>query len=333
MSTDGAEPGAATPATPATPAAPGTTPATPPRRRLATRHRVIAFIVLAVLVYAASVTLYASSGRVGSTGEPETPKPGGVTVIMSPQAVDAVGQTITMEVTIKPSAELDDPESIGPKNPISIIISPVAGNQVVDFAADAIPGTQNVKVLTSGEVETWPFDHYSVGPGTDDPGVAVIAYTTVDGVKESVPTTIFMTGSLPGWTLGASLATSSNTTVTTADGVQPVPFVDLTAHRSASTLAFALVLLSLLVVMPVLVLFVAITAYRGKRKVEASFNSWMGAMLFATIPLRTFLPGSPPIGSWIDFLIVLWVIVGLVTGLAIYVAAWYRWGTSATPRV
>jgi hypothetical protein len=80
------------------------------------------------------------------------------------------------------------------------------------------------------------------------------------------------------------------------------------------------------------VLFVAITAFRGRRKVEASFMSWMGAMLFATIPLRTFLPGSPPIGSWIDFLIVLWVIVGLIAGLAIYVAAWMRWGTPAAPR-
>ena len=49
-------------------------------------------------------------------------------------------------------------------------------------------------------------------------------------------------------------------------------------------------------------------------------------MLFATIPLRTFLPGSPPIGSWIDFTVVLWVVVGLIVGLAIYVAAWARWG-------
>jgi Domain of unknown function (DUF4436) len=49
-------------------------------------------------------------------------------------------------------------------------------------------------------------------------------------------------------------------------------------------------------------------------------------MLFATVPLRTFLPGSPPIGSWIDFTIVLWVIVALVTGLGLYVTAWSREG-------
>lgn len=108
-----------------------------------------------------------------------------------------------------------------------------------------------------------------------------------------------------------------------------VPTIDITASRSVSTLAFGFLLLGLLVVMPTLVLFVAIRSYTGKRKVEATLTSWMGAMLFATIPLRTFLPGSPPIGSWIDFLIVLWVIVGLIAGLTIYVLAWNRWGTPA----
>jgi hypothetical protein len=53
----------------------------------------------------------------------------------------------------------------------------------------------------------------------------------------------------------------------------------------------------------------------------------MAAMLFATIPLRTFLPGSPPIGSWVDYLVVLWVVAGLVLGMVTYVLAWLRWGT------
>jgi phage shock protein PspC (stress-responsive transcriptional regulator) len=103
-------------------------------------------------------------------------------------------------------------------------------------------------------------------------------------------------------------------------------YVSIDAARSGSTIAFGFVLLTLMVLMPCLVLFVAIAAFRAKRKVEPSFMSWMGAMLFATIPLRTFLPGSPPIGSWIDFLVVLWVVVGLISGLAIYVAAWWKWG-------
>jgi hypothetical protein len=54
-------------------------------------------------------------------------------------------------------------------------------------------------------------------------------------------------------------------------------------------------------------------------------------MLFATVPLRTFLPGSQPIGSWIDYLVVLWVVAGLICGMVIYVSAWWRWGARADP--
>ena len=33
-----------------------------------------------------------------------------------------------------------------------------------------------------------------------------------------------------------------------------------------------------------------------------------------------------PIGSWIDYLIVLWVLAALVAGLVIFVVAWLRRG-------
>ncbi|GAA0993931.1 DUF4436 family protein [Subtercola frigoramans] len=115
--------------------------------------------------------------------------------------------------------------------------------------------------------------------------------------------------------------------MTTETGKHSLPTVEITARRSASIVAFGIVLLVLMAVLPVLVLFLALRANTGRRKVEATLTSWIGAMLFAIIPLRTFLPGSPPVGSWIDYLVVLWVIVGLVTGLAIYVLAIDRWGT------
>jgi hypothetical protein len=170
-------------------------------------------------------------------------------------------------------------------------------------------------------VENWPFDRY-------DANIVVLAYTTVDGVKTTLPTFVEWKGSLSGWNFQVQENDERTAAVTDADGAtDALPTIDIGASRSGSTLAFGFLLLALLVVMPTLVLFVAIRAYTGHRKVEATLTSWMGAMLFATIPLRGFLPGSPPIGSWIDFLVVLWVIVGLIAGLTIYVLAWNRWGT------
>jgi hypothetical protein len=47
-------------------------------------------------------------------------------------------------------------------------------------------------------------------------------------------------------------------------------------------------------------------------------------MLFAVVPLRNFLPGSPPTGAWIDQTIVIWVLLGPAVAMMIYIVAWYR---------
>jgi hypothetical protein len=48
------------------------------------------------------------------------------------------------------------------------------------------------------------------------------------------------------------------------------------------------------------------------------------AMLFAIVALRNFLPGNPPLGSWIDQAVVLWVLIGLVVAMALFILAWWR---------
>ena len=52
----------------------------------------------------------------------------------------------------------------------------------------------------------------------------------------------------------------------------------------------------------------------------------LGKMLFAVVPLRNFLPGSPPAGSWIDQAVVQWVLIGLGTAMTLYIIAWVRQG-------
>ncbi len=44
-------------------------------------------------------------------------------------------------------------------------------------------------------------------------------------------------------------------------------------------------------------------------------------MLFAVVPLRNILPGTPPAGSWIDQAVVIWVLIALATALVFYIAA------------
>jgi hypothetical protein len=244
---------------------------------------------------------------------------------MAPVAVNGPGERLSVDVRVFPqdSIVVDD---LTLTRDLTVIISPIDGTQAIELKAGSLAlQTKTITIPASGTVENWPFDRYNAN-------LKIVAYSTVDGVKEYAPVYVQWAGSLSGWNFAVAQNDVLTVPVVLADGsTEYAPTIDIGASRSGSTFAFGFLLLGLLVVMPVLVLFVAIRAFTGHRKVEATLTSWMGAMLFAVVPLRGFLPGSPPIGSWIDFLVVLWVIVALITGLTIYVLAWNRWGTPATP--
>jgi len=297
------------------------------RRPRGRRVVAIAVVLLVVLGYVAVVLLYAANSRSEQGGSAGSPDADAVVVKMSPVAVNGPGERLSIDARILPPDSLVADDNLTLTQNLSVIISPIDGTQAVSLEADALAFvTKTVSVPAAGTVENWPFDRY-------DARIVLLAYTTVDGVKQPLPTFVEWEGSLSGWDFDVRENTEDTASISTADGTtQPLNTIDIGASRSGSTFAFGFLLLALLVVIAALVLFVSIRAYTGRRKVEATLTSWMGAMLFATIPLRGFLPGSPPIGSWIDFLVVLWVIVGLIAGLTVYVLAWNRWG-SPTPQL
>ncbi|HEY5117303.1 MAG TPA: DUF4436 family protein [Nakamurella sp.] len=87
---------------------------------------------------------------------------------------------------------------------------------------------------------------------------------------------------------------------------------------------FGLSLVVVLIMLPITCWIVGLKLYREDRLFEAGFLGWIAAMLFATIPIRNFFPGSPPPGSWVDVLVTLWVVVALTMALVIGMAAFIR---------
>jgi hypothetical protein len=284
--------------------------------------------VLTAVVIAAYVVvalLYAAGGRSTSIEQAPLPEPGAVEVEFAPIALDGPAERLSLDVHVDaPDSVIDQTDGITVNAPLTVVITPIDGTQsVVLGAGDLAHTTKTVQTTVTGAIENWPFDRY-VGE------LAVFAFTTFDGEKQAVPVTLHWAGYISGWDFRVVEDYSQDLgELKLPSGATPLGAIVIDAKRSGSTFAFGFLLLGVMVVIPVLVLFVAIRAFSGRRKVEATLMSWMGAMLFATIPLRAFLPGSPPIGAWIDFLIVLWVIVALVAGLAIYVMAWNRWGSPA----
>ena len=98
----------------------------------------------------------------------------------------------------------------------------------------------------------------------------------------------------------------------------------ITLHRSKGPLIFDFGICLVLIALPVLALWVAIPMALGRTSFVPPFITWYAAMLFAIVPLRNILPGSPPFGSWIDQAVVLWVLIGLVAAMTLFLIAWWR---------
>ncbi|MEI8082969.1 MAG: DUF4436 family protein [Actinomycetes bacterium] len=101
-------------------------------------------------------------------------------------------------------------------------------------------------------------------------------------------------------------------------------YLDLTVKRSGGTLAIVVVMLVLMVTLAVIALAVSSRVALQRRRIEATMSSWLAGMLFALIPLRTFLPGAPPVGSWMDILVFFWVLFGLMAAIVIFIGSWLR---------
>lgn len=275
-------------------------------------------IAAVVIVYAVVVALYASSSRTDiAAGGCADPAPAAsIRYSLEPTAIDAIGHRIGATIAIDDLGPLEDAQSGLPTQDLTMLVTGTDGQQVYEFAADRVPASQPLSFLSTGEITQWPFDTY-----TAEFTVVTTEGSLTDG--RSVPTRICGAAYVPGWEVAATQVEGDETLV--IDG-EPVEKIQLTASRSPATIAFGIVILALMVTLPVLGLTVSIRLLRGRRKTEATLMSWIAAMLFATIPLRGFLPGSPPIGSWVDYLVVLWVVAGLVASLVIAALAWLRWG-------
>ncbi|GAA1688492.1 DUF4436 domain-containing protein [Microbacterium sediminicola] len=284
------------------------------------RRRVVALfgsIIAVVLVYLTVVIAYGLSGDVDTAGSTGDAGPGDVILELTPTDVDAAGNRLSVRIEPTDLGSYSS-DRITPDETLHLFVTNTDGPRTIEWAADEVAAPATTVLVTDGYVEQWPFDRYTTE--------SVIVPVRVDADGEAVPISYQLSadGRVPGWAITARGDVVN--TVDTADGPVDLIGVTFTATRAPSTIAFGIVLLTLMVVMPVLVLTAAFTVLRGKRKIEVTMLGWIGAMLFATIPLRNFLPGSPPIGSWVDYLIVLWVIAGLVAGLVVFVVAWLRDG-------
>lgn len=260
--------------------------------------------VLAV-VYGLVVAAYAMSGGDPSPTDTRQPTASGVLVYIDLDGLDGDTFSLDTRVSVYPGRGLLDSDG-RLRRSMTVAISPAATDDTLSFAAGSRAGSRPVELYVDGDIHRWPFDSYT----------ATDLQIRVSAAGTPVPAQVVVTNSMTSWTTHVQ-----HPPTTTAGSA-----VTVTVSRTPAVIGFAIALCLVLVVLPGLALFVSINTLRRRKQFLPPIVTWFAVMLFAIVPLRNLFPGTPPIGSWVDYTVVLWVIIGLATALTLYVTAWWKQG-------
>lgn len=269
------------------------------------RFTALGLVIFFVAAYAITIGLYANSG----CGCPLPVTQGqsaadGTTVTIDVVELQSMKGALVANISVAPGPGLVDPVTRGLSEDFAVVVHSAVTPSKRTWTKGMLPGDYPVPLTISGDPSSWPLDRCHSGPITAD-----LIYGT-NPIPEQVPARIV--DRLAGWKVAVA-----------GDG-KPSSAYRVEVRRSPSIAAFAAVILSVMVVLAAAALFVAIQTIRNKRKFQPPMTTWYAAMLFAVIPLRNALPDAPPVGSWVDVTVTLWVIVVLAMSMLLYVFCWWR---------
>lgn len=296
----------------------------PPQRRyvatvaaespLLLRHRLqwVAAAILLALVYAASLTVYGLSSNAIEDDAPFAIDDDVIMVLVTAKSLQPTVDRMQAEVTIAAGQDYLHANGDTLNRDITLLLVPSTSHEQIVFREGTAPTTFDTEFIANGNAAMWPFDRFKVNP------MVVEAYEGLGAQRELVPTGVLLDGRVDGWKAKAEPVAVD--TDISRNGIG----VDVRLARTGGNLIYAGILLLMMTTLAVLAAFVALQTFRRKRAVDTDMLGWMAAMLFAVVPLRGILPGSPPIGSWVDIALTVWVVSTLVASLALFVFCWWR---------
>jgi Domain of unknown function (DUF4436) len=131
--------------------------------------------------------------------------------------------------------------------------------------------------------------------------------------ENDVPIGVDFIGSIPGFKIDAAKSKDS-----TDDYVG----IDMTIARASTTKFFSLFVMTMMWGLTIGVIFLTLSVVLRGRKVELAMFSFTAALLFAFAAVRNAQPGTPPIGTYSDFISFFWAEVIIALCLIILVFTW-----------
>ncbi|BBZ28982.1 DUF4436 domain-containing protein [Mycolicibacterium madagascariense] len=271
------------------------------------RTRAVVLVLALIGIYVAVVLTYALGGR-SDAPDDRAPAANGVLVYLDVDAVSGETFSLQTRVSVYPGANLLDAEG-DLRDALNVEVTPAASADSLTFERGTRVGSQPVSLYVDGDIRHWPFDRYRASD------VQVLVFSGTGAARRAVPVQVAVTDSVTSWAVDA--------TSTDAGGGKTV---DIRATRTDATIGFGIAMCVVLLVLPVCTLFVSIQTLRRRRQFLPPIVTWFAVTLFSVLPIRNLFPGSPPIGSWVDYTVVLWVVMGLAVSLALYITVWWQQG-------
>ncbi|WP_405020578.1 DUF4436 domain-containing protein [Kitasatospora sp. NBC_00070] len=273
-----------------------------PRARARGRRRMLVVLLLLGALVAGGIALYVNERdsrqhprQLGAelTGE-------GVELEVTAQEVDPAAQEVTLFTVLVPHGSLAAaPGSLAFSRAVEVTVSSL-NDTTLKTTAGQVATPQPITVgLYGGTPTDYPFDRYRVA-----------ADWSATDRGAPLPVAITFTDADPFFTAKATDA---------AEGEDEAR-LELVFARSRSTFILAWFMIAAMWALALAVLGGAEVLIRKRRPLVWPALGWMAATLFALVGLRNAAPGSPPIGSVIDYVAFFWAEGIIAAGLACTVA-------------
>jgi hypothetical protein len=273
----------------------------------------VGIVVAFLIVYVVSLFgVHLLSKSAGPLKPPDLNATNDTIVLVRLEKLDTVANRLTVKVLVIPEDSMFDKRLDVLKTDTAVRMDPPNDLGDLQYPAGKSPAQVATTIEAHGDPNNWPFDSYS----TDTMSAEVLVGQ--GDARQYLPARVEVTGMLDGWDVNVQRVGEASQESERADNVI------ITLHRAKGPLIFDLGICLVLFALPTLAFAVAIQIALGRRKFVPPFVTWFAAMLFAVIPIRNFLPGSPPPGAWIDQALVIWVLIALVGAMALYMVTWYR---------
>ena len=299
--------------------APGEQPTPAPRKRRNPAPLILAGVAVVLVIYYLIVAISGvlnSSTTVPIAGTQSPDSPNYLTLQMRTDDVDLTNRVLQASVLPVPSGDLVGARAGEMSKSLRIeIVSAQQTTSVVTFPGKSILDPTAVSLTLDRGDSAYPFDQ---------PFANFNVSVTNDETGDSVPFVLTIDNSARPWVLSGIQAAS------TVEGDRTV--VPFTLDGSRDTLSIVLVLFYVLVILlTTLMAVVTIGIALLKKKLEFSNIIWLSATMLSFPALRAGMPGAPPIGTALDY-IVLFPCICLVAAMLVWCGAHLLWRESSLLR-